>query len=85
MEKDIETSFQESLAEINKMNEKLQEEIKSVEKTLDKQSGLIELRADSRLEDERSRLEKQYTDINAKLTELLDSGEQKNLYSIGEF
>lgn len=67
------------------MNEKLQEEIKSVEKTLDKQSGLIELRADSRLEDERSRLEKQYTDINAKLTELLDSGEQKNLYSIGEF
>lgn len=85
MEKDIEISFQESLAEINKMNEKLQEEIKSVEKTLDKQSGLIELRADSRLEDERSRLEKQYTDINAKLTELLDSGEQKNLYSIGEF
>lgn len=85
MEKDIEISFQESLAEINKMNEKLQEEIKSVEKTLDKQSGLIELRADSRLEDERSRLEKQYADISAKLTELLDSGEQKNLYSIGEF
>ena len=73
------------MAEINKMNEKLQEEIKSVEKTLDKQSGLIELRADSRLEDERSRLEKQYADISAKLTELLDSGEQKNLYSIGEF
>lgn len=68
MEKDIEKSFQESLAEINKMNEKLQEEIKSIEKTLDKQSGLIELRADSRLEDQRSKLEKQYADINAKLT-----------------
>lgn len=50
------------------MNDKLQSEIKSVEKTLDKQSGLIEIRADSRLEDERNRLEKQYADINAKLT-----------------